>query len=61
MHETHWNVVHEERCTELSPRDLVVVLKSGGLSGPPGHYGASKLLGNIQSLLVLCVVKQTEF
>jgi hypothetical protein len=49
-----------ERCAELSPWNLVVVLKSSGVSGPPSSCRASKLLGGIQGLLVLYVVKQTE-
>jgi hypothetical protein len=35
VHETCRNVVPAECYAELYPRDLVVVLKCGGVSGPP--------------------------
>jgi hypothetical protein len=41
-------VVHETRWN---------VLKSGSVSSPPSSYRASKLLGGMHSLFVLCVVK----
>jgi hypothetical protein len=39
---------------ELCPRNLVVVLKSGGVSGPPSSCRTAKLLGGIQSSGTLC-------
>jgi hypothetical protein len=42
--------------TEFSPKDLVVVLESGGVAHPLGSCRTSKLLGCIQSLLILYTV-----
>jgi hypothetical protein len=49
-----------ERCAELIPRHLVVILKSGGIRGPPGTCGPTELLCCKQCLLELIVVKQSE-
>jgi hypothetical protein len=60
VHETRWNVMPVKCYAELSPWDLVVVLKSGGVSSPRSSYKASRLLGGIHNLFVLYEVKQTK-
>jgi hypothetical protein len=38
VHDTHRNMMPVKRYVEFIPWDLVVVLKSGGVSGPPCSY-----------------------
>jgi hypothetical protein len=56
-HGARGNVVPVKSLPELGPRDLVAVLESGSVVCPPGTGRHMKLLGHIQSLLILYVVQ----
>jgi hypothetical protein len=49
-----------EGLAELSPRHLVVVLKSGGEVSQPSTGGPTKLLRHLQSLLELDTLQQPK-
>jgi hypothetical protein len=59
-HQARGDVVSVEGLTELSPRHLVAVLKSGSEVSPPSTGGPTKLLGHLQSLLELSIVQQPK-
>jgi hypothetical protein len=48
-HQAHGDVVFAEGLAELSPRQLVAALKSGGEVSPLSTGGPTKLLGHVQS------------
>jgi hypothetical protein len=60
VHDACWNVVLVKQHAELIPRHLMVVLKSGGIRGPPGTCEPTELLGCKQCLLELRAVKKSE-
>jgi hypothetical protein len=60
VHETHWSVMPAEHYTEIATQNLVIVLESGGVCGPPSSHRPSKVLGSIHSLLTLCEVEQPK-
>jgi hypothetical protein len=59
-HEAHGYVVSTVGLSELSPRHLVAVAKSGDVVSPPSTSGPMKLLGHVQSLLELSTVQEPK-
>jgi hypothetical protein len=59
-HQAHGYVVPMEGLTELSPRHLVAVVKSGGVDSPPSTGRPTKLPSCIQSLLELNAVQEAK-
>jgi hypothetical protein len=53
-------VVSTEDLTELGPRHLVPVVKSGSEVSPPSTSEPTKLLGHVQSLLELDTVQESK-
>jgi hypothetical protein len=61
VHEAHREVVTTKRDTELTPWNMMINWQCGSVRCPLGPSWASELLSGIQSLLILCKVKQSEF
>jgi hypothetical protein len=61
VHEARREVVTTKRDTELTPWNMMINWQCGGVRCPLGPSWASELLSGIQSLLILCKVKQSEF
>jgi hypothetical protein len=59
-HQAHRDVVPTEGLTELGPRHLVAILRSGGEVSLPSIGRTTKLLGYIQSLLELSIVQEPK-
>jgi hypothetical protein len=59
-HEACGDVVPAKSFPKLSPQNLVAISKSDGVVHPPGIGRPMKLLGSVQSLLILCAVQESK-